>query len=201
MQTFQNDTMDKAQGDRLIAGVDEAGRGPLAGAVFAAAVILHHPIEGLDDSKKLSEDKRCQLASQIKKQALSWAIGQAEVNEIEEINILQASLLAMKRALDGLRPQPTQALVDGNRTPQLDYPAKAIIKGDAKVAVISAASILAKVTRDEYMRNQDKQYPGYGFARHKGYPTVAHRQALARLGISPIHRRTFSSVKEVLNRL
>jgi len=193
--------MDRDQGDCLIAGVDEAGRGPLAGAVFAAAVILHHPIKGLQDSKKLSESKRCQLASQIKDHALSWAIGRAEVNEIEEINILQASLLAMKRALDGLTPQPTQALIDGNRIPQLDYPAKAIVKGDAKVAVISAASILAKVTRDEYMKNLDKKYPGYGFARHKGYPTLAHRQALSKLGISPIHRRSFSPVKEIANQL
>lgn len=193
--------MDKIQGDRLIAGVDEAGRGPLAGAVFAAAVILLRPIKGLQDSKQLSESKRDQLASQIKVRALSWAIGWAEVNEIEELNILQATLLAMKRALNGLSPQPTQALIDGNRTPQLDYPAKAIIKGDTKIAAISAASILAKVARDEYMTGLDKQYPGYGFARHKGYPTLAHRQALAELGISPIHRRSFSPVKEMLKQL
>lgn len=191
--------MAKALRHPLIAGVDEAGRGPLAGAVFAAAVILTRPIKGLRDSKLLREEERNRLAEQIKTLSLSWAIGRAEVSEIEEINILQAALLAMKRALSQLSPQPAKALIDGNRTPQLDYPAEAIVKGDTKIAAISAASILAKVARDDYMKNLDKQYPGYGFARHKGYPTLAHRQALAKLGVSPIHRRSFSPVKEMLS--
>ena len=187
--------------DNLVAGVDEAGRGPLAGAVYAAAVILKkaEPIAGLRDSKLLSPARRRQLAQQIKEKALAWAIGRAEVAEIEALNILQASLLAMQRALQRLAIQPDKALIDGNRVPSLSYPAQALIKGDQKIAAISAASILAKEARDEYMRSLDKDYPGYGFARNKGYPTPAHRLALKRLGVTPVHRRNFSPVKELLS--
>lgn len=183
---------------QLIAGVDEVGRGPLAGPVVAAAVILDpkRPIEGLADSKALSEKRREELAVLIREQALAWALGRAENEEIDQINILQASLLAMRRAVLALRPGPEFALVDGNRCPDLPCPADAIIKGDATVAVISAASILAKVSRDREMITMDQQYPGYGFASHKGYPTKAHLLALSTLGVTPIHRRSFGPVKK-----
>jgi len=185
---------------RLVAGVDEVGRGPLAGPVVAAAVILHpdRPISGLADSKTLSEKKREVLADIIKSQAIAWAIGRAEVEEIDSINILQASLLAMRRAVLALVPQAGHVLVDGNRCPELPCTSEAIIKGDATVPVISAASILAKVTRDREMVCMDESFPGYGFARHKGYPTAAHLAALADLGASLIHRRSFAPVKKYL---
>jgi len=184
----------------LIAGVDEVGRGPLAGPVVAAAVILDpgRPIEGLADSKKLSEKKRDQLFEIIQQRALTWCIGRAEVEEIDDINILQASLLAMKRAVMGLSLPPVKVLVDGNKLPDLPYAMEAIIKGDQKEPAISAASILAKVTRDREMVVLDGQYPGYGLAGHKGYPTAAHCDAIASLGISPIHRRSFGPVKRYL---
>ncbi|MEJ2360377.1 MAG: ribonuclease HII [Gammaproteobacteria bacterium] len=185
---------------QYIAGVDEVGRGPLAGPVVAAAVILDpaRPIEGLADSKALSETRREHLAELIRERALAWAIGRAECEEIDRINILQASLLAMRRAVLGLQPQPEFALVDGNRCPELPCQSEAIIKGDASVAVISAASILAKVSRDREMVALEQEYPGYGFASHKGYPTKAHLAALARLGVTPLHRRSFGPVKKCL---
>ncbi len=181
----------------LIAGVDEVGRGPLAGPVIAAAVILDdtHPIAGLADSKTLSEKRRDVLATQIRQYALTFAIGRAEVEEIDQINILQASLLAMQRAVVQLSVVPKLALIDGKHCPLLPCPTQAIIKGDQTVPAISAASILAKVTRDQEMCELDKLYPGYGFAIHKGYPTRAHQQALQRLGVSPIHRRSFAPVR------
>jgi len=187
-------------GNRLVAGVDEVGRGPLAGPVVAAAVILdpQKPISGLADSKALSEKARVELDEQIRELALCWAIGRAEVEEIDQINILQASLLAMRRAVLALRPQPEHALIDGNRCPDLPCSAEAIIKGDQTVEVISAASIIAKVNRDQELIEMDEQYPGYGFARHKGYPTKVHMAALKELGITPIHRRSFGPVKKIL---
>lgn len=184
----------------LVAGVDEVGRGPLAGPVVTAAVILdpEHPIEGLMDSKKLSEKRREELAELIKKYALAWSIGRAEVEEIDEINILQATMLAMQRAVSGLSPAPEHALIDGNRCPKLICSAEAIIKGDGLVPAISAASIIAKVSRDNEMVKLDALYPGYGLAGHKGYPTKAHRDALVELGVTPIHRRSFGPVKRAL---
>ncbi|VAX13702.1 Ribonuclease HII [hydrothermal vent metagenome] len=186
--------------DERVAGVDEVGRGPLAGPVVAAAVILdpNRPIEGLVDSKKISEKKRERLALEIREKALAWALGRAEVEEIDNINILQASLLAMKRAVEQLHLVPHRALIDGNRCPELDCPSEAIIKGDATVEVISAASIIAKVARDQEMRVLDMDYPGYGLARHKGYPTKMHIAALQSLGVSRIHRRSFGPVKRLL---
>ncbi len=184
----------------LVAGVDEVGRGPLAGAVVAAAVILdpNTPIEGLTDSKKLTEKKRDQLFDIIKRDAKAWAIGRAEVEEIDELNILHASMLAMKRAVEQLQPQAEYAMVDGNRCPQLSCPSEAIVKGDLTVPCISAASILAKVTRDREMVQLDQQYPGYGLAKHKGYPTKVHMQALQELGPTEIHRRSFGPVAKLL---
>ncbi len=180
----------------LIAGVDEAGRGPLAGPVLAAAVILDpdHPIAGLADSKQLSPLRRERLAVEIRAKTLAWALGRAEVEEIDRLNILQASLLAMQRAIAALSIVPDQVLVDGNRCPALACPCRAIVKGDATVPVISAASILAKVARDAELRELHERYPGYGFIRHKGYPTTAHRAALRRLGPCPEHRRSFAPV-------
>lgn len=185
----------------LVAGVDEVGRGPLAGPVVAAAVILDpaRPIEGLADSKKLSEKRREILFDQIQTQALAWAIGRAEVEEIDQTNILQASLLAMQRAFAQLDPPPQHALIDGNRCPRLPCSAEAIVKGDSKVAAISAASILAKVTRDREMVAMDQCYPGYGFAAHKGYPSAQHLAALQQLGVTPIHRRSFAPVRQWLD--
>lgn len=184
----------------LVCGVDEAGRGPLAGAVFAAAVILdeRHPIMGLADSKKLSEKKREKLAAEIRQYALAWAVGRAEVEEIDRINILQASLLAMKRAVESLAVSPGKALIDGLHCPALLMPAVAIVKGDASVAQISAASILAKTTRDAEMLELHQIYPQYGFDRHKGYGTAEHLAALQRHGASPIHRLSFAPVKRLV---
>jgi len=183
-----------------IAGVDEAGRGPLAGPVVAAAVILDaaRPIEGLADSKKLSERQRDGLAGLIRERAQAWAVGRAEVEEIDALNILQASLLAMRRAVLALPVQPDRVLVDGNRCPSLPFPVTAVVKGDATVAAISAASILAKVSRDREMIALDERYPGYGLAGHKGYPTREHLARLDQLGVSPIHRRSFAPVRRVL---
>lgn len=182
-----------AEGYTIICGADEAGRGPLAGRVYAAAVILPPGvvIEGADDSKKLSEKKREQLYSLIIEKAQAYAVACASVAEIEEINILNAAMLAMKRAIEQLGIKPDIALIDGNRLPELDIPAKAIIKGDALSANISCASILAKVTRDRYMLELDKLYPEYGFAKHKGYGTAAHIEALKKYGPCPEHRKSF----------
>ena len=186
--------------DGIIAGVDEVGRGPLAGPVIAAAVILNpeNPIQGLVDSKKISEKKRNILAKEIREKALAWAIGRAEHDEIDSINILQASLLAMKRAIESLSIQPELVLVDGVHCPDIIYKVEAIIKGDNKVPAISAASIIAKVARDNEMIALDSQYPGYGFSRHKGYPTKMHVNALKELGVSSIHRKSFAPVKQLL---
>lgn len=184
----------------LLAGVDEVGRGPLAGPVIAAAVILNpeNPIQGLMDSKKISEKKRNILAIEIREKALSWAIGRAEHDEIDSINILQASLLAMKRAVDSLSINPELVLVDGLHCPDIIFKVEAIIKGDSKIPAISAASIIAKVARDNEMIALDSKYPGYGFSRHKGYPTKMHVAALKELGVSSIHRKTFAPVKQLL---
>ena len=185
----------------LVAGVDEVGRGPLAGPVVAAAVILdpEKPINGLADSKKLSETRRNKLNIEIQEKSLCWALGRAETNEIDEINILHASLLAMRRAVEALSIQPQHALIDGNRCPELHCSSEAIIKGDQKEACISAASIIAKVARDAEMVEMDEQYPGYGFAAHKGYPTKVHMQALVDLGVTPIHRQSFGPVAKIIN--
>ncbi|OOZ37086.1 ribonuclease HII [Solemya velesiana gill symbiont] len=185
---------------RLIAGVDEVGRGPLAGPVVAAVVILDpgREIAGLADSKKLTEKRRERLDEEIKSCSLAWALGRAEVEEIDRLNILQASLLAMKRAVEALSVAPHHALVDGNRCPQLLCSAEAIVGGDNSVPVISAASIIAKVARDREMIALDERYPGYGLAKHKGYPTKAHLEALAELGVTEIHRRSFGPVKRLL---
>ena len=183
-----------------IAGLDEVGRGPIAGPVVAAAVILDrgHPIEGLKDSKALSERQRNHLDAGIKQRAVSWALGRAEVDEIDALNILQASLLAMTRAFDGLKALPELALVDGNRLPDLPCIGRWIIKGDQFVGAIQAASIIAKVARDAEMVALDSEYPGYGFAAHKGYPTLKHRAALIELGLTPHHRRTFAPCRTLL---
>lgn len=184
----------------LICGVDEAGRGPLAGPVSAAAVILDpsRPIAGLADSKKLSEKQRDLLAPVIRERALAWAVAYAEVDEIDTLNILQATLLAMRRAVLALPIQPQQVLVDGLYCPQTGIPSEAIVKGDSKVAAISAASILAKTARDELMLKLHVQYPQYGFDGHKGYPTAAHLAALREHGVSEMHRRSFRPVREAL---
>ena len=184
----------------LIAGVDEAGRGPLAGPVVAAAVILDDlkPIQGLADSKKLSAKQRERLYDEIKAKALCCCIAEATVEEIDEINILQATMLAMRRAVEGLRLKPSLVQVDGNRLPVLKVPAEAIVKGDSKVAAISAASILAKVHRDRLCDELHQAYPEYGFEGHKGYPTAEHVAAIKRLGVTPAHRRSFGPVKVVL---
>jgi len=184
----------------LVAGVDEAGRGPLAGPVVAAAVILdeRNPIEGLADSKVLTARRREQLYDEIRAKALCCSIAQASVDEIDQINILQATMLAMRRAVEGLRLKPVLVLVDGNRLPVLSMRAEAIVKGDSKVASISAASILAKVTRDRWCAELDAQYPQYGFAGHKGYGTAEHLAALQAHGACPEHRKSFSPVTQVL---
>jgi len=184
----------------LIAGVDEAGRGPLAGPVVAAAVILDdlNPIKGLADSKKLSAIKRERLFDEIRAKALCCCIAEASVDEIDQLNILQATLLAMRRAVMGLRLKPNKVLVDGNRLPVLDVLAEAIVKGDSKVQAISAASILAKVYRDRMCHDLHQQYPLYGFDKHKGYGTEIHLQALREHGATPWHRKTFAPVAEVL---
>ena len=183
-----------------VCGVDEVGRGPLAGPVVAAAVILDpaRPIRGLDDSKRLSEKRRETLFDEICDKALAWSLGRAEVEEIDRINILQASLLAMQRAVQGLAIAPGHARVDGNKLPELPCSAEAIVGGDGSVACISAASIIAKVSRDREMQELDQRYPGYGLARHKGYPTRAHMEALQQLGVTQIHRRSFAPVRRLL---
>jgi len=193
--------MDENPIAKLVAGVDEAGRGPLAGSVVAAAVILdeNFPIDGLTDSKKLSASRRTALELQIKQRAKAWAIAESSQFEVDEINILQASLLAMKRAVLGLDLKPGQVLIDGNRLPQLDgYQMLAIVRGDLSEPCISAASILAKQYRDRQMLELDRLYPQYQFARHKGYPTELHRQMLKEHGVSPVHRRSFRPVRDLL---
>lgn len=186
--------------EKIAAGTDEVGRGPLAGDVVAAAVILdpERPINGLRDSKKLSEKNRLDCSQQIREKALCYAIARASVAEIDSLNILQASLLAMHRAVADLSTQPEFVYVDGNFCPQWDYPSQAVVKGDSLVANIAAASVLAKVTRDQEMLELEEMYPGYGFARHKGYPTAYHLEALKSLGVSPVHRRSFAPVARLL---
>ncbi len=185
----------------LIAGVDEVGRGPLVGAVVTAAVILDpaRPIQGLADSKKLSEKKRLALHDEIKEKALAWSLGRAEPEEIDELNILHATMLAMQRAVAGLSITPDLVLIDGNRCPTLPMSSLAVVKGDSRVAEISAASILAKVTRDREMETLDLEYPEYGFAKHKGYPTAFHLQKLEEFGATEFHRRSFAPVRKVLS--
>lgn len=185
---------------RRIAGVDEAGRGPLAGPVYAAAVILDpaRPITGLNDSKKLSEKKREQLTIEIKQHALAWAVASSSVAEIDSINILQASLLAMRRAVEALQPAPDEILVDGLYCPTVSMPAQAIVRGDATVPAIAAASILAKTARDAELLRLHAAFPQYGLDRHKGYPTAAHLAALREHGAAVIHRRSFAPVRHLL---
>ncbi|WP_339940894.1 ribonuclease HII [Undibacterium luofuense] len=186
--------------DILRCGVDEAGRGPLAGSVVAAAVILNpdKPITGLRDSKKLSEAQRDALAEEIKAKALAWHIAEASVEEIDELNILQATMLAMRRAVEGLAIVPELALIDGNRCPVMKIRSEAIVKGDDKVAEISAASILAKTARDAQLMELHQQYPDYAFDQHKGYPTALHLARLAQHGVTPVHRKSFGPVKKLL---
>ena len=186
--------------DELVCGVDEAGRGPLAGPVFAAAVILdpRRPIEGLRDSKKLPEAKRDALAGIIKRDALAWSIAQCSAAEIDALNILQATMLAMRRAIEGLAVMPTLALIDGNRCPVCTVRTEAIVKGDDKVAEISAASILAKTARDAVLVQMHAQYPDYGFDQHKGYPTALHLERLRAHGVTPEHRRSYAPVRQLL---
>ena len=186
--------------DELVAGVDEVGRGPLCGAVVTASVILDpaRPIEGLNDSKKLTEARREALFPLIQERALAWCIARAEVEEIDRLNILHATMLAMQRAVAGLSTQPTLVLVDGNRCPLLPMRSEPVVKGDSRVPAIAAASILAKVARDREMLELDQQYPGYGIAGHKGYPTPVHLAALRELGATPIHRRSFGPVRKAL---
>ena len=183
--------------EELVAGVDEVGRGPLCGAVVTAAVILdpRRPILGLNDSKKLTEARRELLYEEICEKAVAWCIARAEVDEIDRLNILHATMLAMQRAVEGLSVTPRLALIDGNRCPQLKVPSAPVIKGDSKVPAIAAASILAKVSRDREMTAFELIYPGYGIGGHKGYPTPVHLEALARLGPTPIHRRSFAPVR------
>ena len=187
-----------AEVEDLVAGVDEVGRGPLCGAVVTAAVILdpNRPILGLNDSKKLTEARREKLFDEICEKALSWHIARAEVEEIDELNILHATMLAMQRAVEGLHITPKMAMIDGNRCPKLTMPSEAVVKGDSKVPAIAAASILAKVSRDREMAAFELIYPGYGIGGHKGYPTPVHLEALARLGPTPIHRRSFAPVRQ-----
>ncbi|EQB4364049.1 ribonuclease HII [Vibrio parahaemolyticus] len=188
------------QGYQLIAGVDEVGRGPLVGDVVTAAVILdpNNPIEGLNDSKKLSEKKRLALLPEIKEKALAWAVGRCSPEEIDELNILQATMVAMQRAIAGLKVQPDLVLIDGNRCPELPMDSHAVVKGDLRVAEISAASIIAKVVRDQEMEELDKQYPQFGFAKHKGYPTKVHFEAIEQHGVISEHRKSFKPVKKAL---
>ncbi|QRN37393.1 ribonuclease HII [Pectobacterium carotovorum] len=183
-----------------IAGVDEVGRGPLVGAVVTAAVILDptRPIVGLADSKQLSEKRRLSLYDEIKEKALAWSLGRAEPEEIDQLNILHATMLAMQRAVAGLAIVPDFVLIDGNRCPALPISAQAVVKGDSRVAEISAASIMAKVTRDREMVELDQRFPAYGFAQHKGYPTAFHLEKLAALGATEFHRRSFAPVKRAL---
>lgn len=188
---------------KYLAGVDEVGRGPLAGDVVTAAVILDpaNPVSGLADSKKLSEKKREALFVEIQEKALAWSIARCSVEEIDTLNILQASLLAMHKAVKGLSIDPEFVVVDGNKLPKWTYPSQAIVKGDDKVPAIAAASILAKVTRDRELVELDKLYPGYGFAKHKGYPTRVHIEAIQILGITPVHRKSYAPVKAVIQQI
>ncbi|WP_373001654.1 ribonuclease HII [Marinobacter sp.] len=185
----------------LLAGVDEVGRGPLIGAVVTAAVILDpdRPIAGLADSKKLTEKRRNILFEQILEHARAWSIGRCEAHEIDRLNIYQATMLAMERAVSGLAVRPEYVLVDGNRCPGWSWPSEPVIKGDSRVEAISAASIIAKVTRDREMAELEARFPGYGLAQHKGYPTPVHLEALRRLGATPEHRRSFRPVQEVID--
>lgn len=189
--------------EELVAGVDEVGRGPLCGPVVTAAVILDplRPIIGLNDSKKLTEAKREALFDEICEKALAWCIARAEVEEIDRLNILHATMLAMQRAVEGLGITPKLALIDGNRCPQLGVPCAPVIQGDSQVPAIAAASILAKVSRDREMQAFDLIYPGYGLRGHKGYPTPVHLEALQRLGATPIHRRSFAPVRRALEQM
>ncbi|MCE9678176.1 ribonuclease HII [Shewanella sp. AS1] len=182
------------------AGVDEVGRGPLVGDVVTAAVVLdpNNPIRGLNDSKKLSEKKRLALFEEIQQKALDVSVGRASPAEIDELNILHATMLAMQRAVAGLRARPDRILIDGNRVPEFELEAHAVVKGDGLIAAISAASIIAKVVRDNEMAELDAKYPQFGFAKHKGYPTKAHFEALAQHGVLPVHRRSFRPVQERL---
>ncbi len=191
--TYEYENLYHSEGFDIVCGVDEAGRGPLAGPVFAAAVILPDGLEdiGLNDSKKLSEKKRDALFDIIKEKAISYSIASASEKEIDEINILNATFLAMKRAVEGLKIKPDIALIDGNRKPNTGIKEETIIKGDAKSISIAAASILAKVSRDRYMLELDRQYPEYQFAKHKGYPTALHYEMIKKYGVSPVHRVTF----------
>ena len=188
---------------KLVAGVDEVGRGPLVGDVVTAAVILdpNNPIVGLTDSKKLSDKKRQLLFPEIKEKALAWSIGRCSPSEIDELNILQATMVAMQRAVAGLALQPEHVFIDGNRCPALPMPAEAIVKGDLRVAEISAASILAKVVRDAEMDELHERYPEYGFAQHKGYPTKAHMEKLAELGPTEEYRKSFKPLQRALGLL
>ena len=198
---MKQDLFDWPEADvELVAGVDEVGRGPLCGPVIAAAVILDpaRPIAGLNDSKKLTARQREALFDIICNQALAWSLGRAEVAEIDQLNILHATMLAMQRAVAGLSLQPELAYIDGNRCPTLPCRAEAVVKGDSRVPEIAAASIIAKVTRDREMVVMDQQWPGYGIAGHKGYPTAAHMAALKKLGPAPIHRRSFKPVRVLL---
>ena len=192
--------LDFALVEELVAGVDEVGRGPLCGPVVTAAVILDpaRPILGLNDSKKLSEARREALFDEIREKALAWCIARAEVEEIDRLNILHATMLAMQRAVEGLAVTPRLALIDGNRCPKLAVPCAPVVKGDSRVPAIAAASILAKVSRDREMQALELQYPGYGIAGHKGYPTAEHLRALQQLGATPIHRRSFAPVRAAL---
>ncbi len=200
MDCLESEERIDSRNGRWIAGTDEVGRGPLAGDVVAAAVILDPatPIPGLNDSKKLSDKQRQELVILIKEHALALSIGRSSVVEIDSLNILQASLLAMRRAVEALPRPPQLVYVDGNHIPDWRFEAKAIVRGDAKIPAIAAASVLAKVTRDREMEALDSLYPGYGLAKHKGYPTKQHLEALAKLGPSPIHRKSFAPVSAVL---
>jgi ribonuclease HII len=193
LELFGTDEYPPRRADEIVCGVDEAGRGPLAGPVYAAAVILPYGlrIEGLDDSKKLSDSRRRELSKIIKESAIAFAVASASSAEIDDINILRASMLAMRRAVEALSVRPELVLVDGNRAPDLSFPVQCIVRGDEKCPCISAASILAKVARDDWMIKMDSLYPEYGFARHKGYPTKLHYERLLRYGPAPIHRKTF----------
>ncbi|CAG0926864.1 MAG: Ribonuclease HII [Rhodocyclaceae bacterium] len=193
--------MEPGAAGRLICGVDEAGRGPLAGPVYAAAVVLDpdNPIDGLADSKKLSEKARNRLAPLIRQHALFWTVASASVEEIDALNILQASLLAMRRAIEALTVRPREVLVDGTHCPAIAIPVRAVVKGDSTVAAISAASILAKTARDAEMLRLHELYPQYGLDRHKGYPTAAHLAALREHGVTGIHRRSFGPVRDMIS--
>ncbi|WP_139117414.1 ribonuclease HII [Endozoicomonas atrinae] len=203
MMQNQFDWSETSETGIIIAGVDEVGRGPLCGPVISAAVILDptRPIEGLNDSKKLSEKRREELFDVICQDALAWSLGRADVAEIDGLNILHATMLAMQRAVEGLSVKPELAYIDGNRCPNLSCRAEAIVKGDSRVPEIAAASIIAKVTRDREMVIMDREWPGYGIAGHKGYPTKVHMEALRKLGPAPVHRRSFKPVRELISDL